>query len=160
MQSKISTYISILIILPFASSFSYAQNYSGNFSQWKLIEENFLNAEDIYYDERRFNADNNIWDEQWYVWVLHAYQAKQGIEHYNDNFEVVYIDNSNLHQSVVNLTVIECGAKRYASVNSEYYAESPPKGRPLLVENHEDSLITLPFFTNGPFDKLCRKYKR
>jgi hypothetical protein len=158
-QPNIFAYVSILTVLACANSFSAAQSYSGNIAQWELIEENYLNVEDVYYDERRFVADNSISDEQWYVWVLHAYDRKRGIEHYNDNFEVVYVDDINLHQSVVNLTIIECGARRYASVNSEYYEDAPPRGRPLVVENHENSLVTLPIMRGGPFDKLCRKYK-
>jgi hypothetical protein len=139
------------------SSHSFAQFYDGKENSWELLLSGYLSVEDVYYDSIRFNNDNNDGELQYYVWVLHVYDRRRGIEHFNDNFEVVYVDDINAHQSVLNLTIIECEAGKYADLLTEYYYDAFPKGRALLIENNEHNLVTLPILPNDPFDIFCKR---
>lgn len=135
----------------------YTQGNDEVNGSWELLLSDYLSVEDVYFNSKRFKEDNKAIEEQYYVWVLRVYDRRRGIEHYNDNFEVVHVDNLNAHQSVVNLTIVECENRRTADILTEYYYDAFPKGMALLTENHEHNLVTLPILPNDPFDIFCKR---
>lgn len=158
-MNKILRLFSAITLLFFIAQTVYSQPYDGKKARWELLQKNWLAVEDVYYDFRRFRKDNLVGADQYYVWFLSVYDRRRGIEHFNGDFEVVYVDDVNAHQSVVQLEIIECENKRHGSAMTEYYYDAFPNGQYLISENHEN-ILTLPIIDNDPYDRFCKRVQQ